>query len=62
MRHSYMNAVAGACLALGLRFAGSSDAAAYELLSGKVAYFHALRLSPSPSARAPISFSTRPPL
>ena len=54
LRLARVNSTAGACLALGLRFAGSCCAPAMDLLVAKVQELHALRQSPtSPKAEQP---------
>ncbi|KAL6068526.1 Anaphase-promoting complex subunit 1 [Balamuthia mandrillaris] len=47
LRQAHINILAGACLSLGLRFAGSSDGAAYALLLEQVEYMQKrLRVAP----------------
>ena len=51
LRLARVNSIAGACLALGLRFAGSCSQQACDLLLAQITELHALRQSPA-SAKA----------
>ena len=54
LRLARVNSIAGACLALGLRFAGSCCEPACDMLIEQVKELHALRQSPnSPKAEQP---------
>ena len=54
LAQAHVNAVAGACLALGIKFAGSANAAACGLLTHYCGYFQAAK------ARAPDASSGTP--